>query len=91
MSIIFLISANYIHICHEKDPNLKSCMLESIETLRSRLKQGIPELHAPSIDPIVLGDLIVSERTQSNGLRLSAQKIRAFGASGFKLTKFEYV
>lgn len=64
-------------------------MVKSIETLRPHLVKGIPELHAPSIDPIVLGDLIVSERTQSNGLRLSAQKIRAYGASAFKLKKFE--
>lgn len=64
-------------------------MIESIETLKPHLIAGIPELDIPSIDPINIGDLIVSESTRSNGLRMSAQNIRAFGSSSFKLKKLE--
>lgn len=37
LKIFSLISANYLHICHESDPNLKACMETSIEILRPYL------------------------------------------------------
>lgn len=89
MSFLFLISADYLHVCHKSDTNLPQCMMKSIETLRQYLIDGIPDLDVPSIDPMIIGDLLVSESTQTNGLRLSAKKIRAFGASLFKLKKIE--
>jgi len=82
---------NFIHVCRKNDPLLDDCMVKSIETLRPYLVKGIPELDVPSIDPMIIGDLLMSERTRTNGLRLSAKKIRAFGASLFKLKKIEVV
>lgn len=64
-------------------------MVESIESLRPSLVKGIPDLDIPSIDPMNIGNLIVSESTQSNGLRISAKSIKAFGASNFKIKKLE--
>lgn len=66
-------------------------MEESIETLRPYLVKGIPDLDIPSIDPIDIGNLIVSEKTRSNGLHISAKNIKAFGPSSFRLKKLEWV
>lgn len=74
-----------MHICHKKDPKLIDCMITSIETLRPSLVKGIPQLDIPSIEPMDIGNLLVSENTRSNGLRISAKNIRAFGASSFKI------
>lgn len=82
------LAAEYLHICQRSDPNLKGCMVTSIETLRPFLIRGIPALDIPSIDPIQIGDLLVSE-SSSNGLHITAKNIRAFGASTFKLKNLE--
>lgn len=84
-----IISAGYLHICRKSDPNIEECMATSIETLKPYLVEGIPDLDIPSIDPIDIGNLIVSESTRSNGLHISAKNIRAFGSSSFKLKKLE--
>lgn len=36
----FIISASFLHVCHEKDPNVNSCMIEAIENLRPYLRKG---------------------------------------------------
>lgn len=64
-------------------------MTESIESLRPSLVKGIPEFAIPSIDPMDVGNLIVSESTRSNGLHISAKNIKAFGAGNFKIKKLE--
>lgn len=87
--VLTSLAADFLHICHLSDPNLIDCMIESIEALRPSLITGIPELDIPSIDPMDIGNLIVSETTQSNGLRISAKNIHAFGASTFKIKSLE--
>lgn len=76
-------------ICHRTDPDLPGCVKNSIETLRPLLVKGVPDLDIPSIDPMEVGNLLVSESTRSNGLHISAKNIRAFGASTFRLKKLE--
>ena len=82
-------SAEYLHICHKNDPKLIDCMKKSVEVIRPFLVRGIDELDIPSIDPIDIGDLLVSESTQGNGIQITAKDIKAFGASGFKIKNLE--
>lgn len=86
----FIFSADVLHICHKSDPDLNGCVVTSIEKLRPSLVSGIPELDIPSIEPMDIGDLLVSENTRSSGgLQISANNIRAYGASTFKIKKME--
>lgn len=75
-------------MCHESDPKLEECMIKSIEFLRPYLKTGIPEMNIPSIEPLVLGDLLVSENSASNGLRITAKEIKAYGPSDYSIRNF---
>lgn len=79
----------FLKICHRNDPDLNGCVKNSIETLRPLLIKGVPDLDIPSIDPMDVGNLLVSESTRSNGLHISAKNIRAFGASTFKIKKLD--
>lgn len=64
-------------------------MIESIESLRPHLKTGIPELEIPSVEPLELGELVVSDKTQG-GLSIIVKDIKAWGPSQFKIRKLEY-
>jgi len=81
----------YLHICRKSDPNLIGCMRKSIETIRPYLIRGIPELDIPSIDPIDIGDLLVSEKTQSNGVQITAKNIKSYGSSKYVLRNLDVV
>lgn len=61
-------------------------MIESVESLRSHLKSGIPELEIPSVEPLELGELAVSDKTQG-GLSIVVKDIKAWGPSQFKIRK----
>lgn len=64
--------------------------MQSIETLRPSLVNGMPELDIPSIEPMDIGNLLVSESTRARGgLQISAKNIRAFGASTFKIKNLQ--
>lgn len=60
-------------------------MTNSVEFLKPYLSSGIPEMDIPSIEPLILGDLLVSESSASNGLRITAKDIKAYGPSNFKV------
>lgn len=84
-------TADYLHICRQSDPNLIECMKKSVETIRPFLVSGISELDIPSIEPMDIGDLLISESTQNNGLRISAKDIDAYGASNFIIRNMGFV
>lgn len=87
---IFPFLADYIHVCHKNDVKLSDCMIESIDFLRPHLAKGIPEANIPSIEPLSLGDLLVSEKTKSNnGLQVTAKNIKVWGPSQFSFRSLE--
>jgi len=83
----------YLHICRKSDPHLIDCMKTSIEVIRPFVVRGIPALDVPSIDPIDIGDLLVSEtaRSGSNGVQITAKDIKTYGASSFILRSLEVI
>lgn len=91
--ICLLVAADYLHICRKSDPKLNDCIKTSIDILRPFLVKGIPELDIPSIDPIDIGDLLVSENTRSNsnGIQITAKDIKSYGSSEFIIKSLEYV
>ncbi|KAJ6632998.1 Circadian clock-controlled protein daywake [Pseudolycoriella hygida] len=80
----------YIHIC-PKNERATQCIIDNVERLRPYVHSGIPELGVPGIEPLYLGDLLVSERTNNNGVTITAKNIKAFGPSQFKVKKLNIV
>lgn len=83
--------AEYIRVCHKNDPQLVQCMKRSVEGLRPYLRRGIKELDIPPIEPILIGDLIVSESVPGQGVSITARDVKAYGPSNFILKKLEWV
>lgn len=65
-------------------------MTNSIEALKPKLAEGIPELNVPSLEPLLLGDLLLGDNNQ-NGLVITAREVDAYGASNFKIKRLEWV
>lgn len=76
-------------MCHESDPKLISCLIESIEFLKPYLRTGVPELDMPSVEPLHISDLVVSESSASNGLHITTKDIDVYGASDFSLSNLK--
>ncbi|XP_067014165.2 protein takeout [Anabrus simplex] len=75
---------NYIQICKKNDVHLEDCILNSIERIRPNLKAGIPELNVPSIEPLIIPELVVSP---GGRFRAIGHNVTIFGAGDFKVTK----
>lgn len=80
-----IVTAEYIHICKRSDPEYSKCVSDSIVHLTPLMAKGIPELNIPSVEPLVLDELVA---IQGNGLKISAKNIKAHGASDFTVGNF---
>ncbi|XP_077289399.1 circadian clock-controlled protein daywake-like [Arctopsyche grandis] len=75
---------DYIKVCKRDPDTISDCVKNSIELLRPKLTEGIPELKVPSIEPFVIPELVVD---QGNVIRFKAvgRDVKVTGASNFKL------
>lgn len=76
--------ASFIKTCNQSDARLGSCIRNSILSLRPHLANGIPELNIPSLEPLFVDEIKI---TQSGGIQLSAvfKNISITGATNFRL------
>lgn len=75
---------NFIRICNSTDPKLGSCIRKSIINLRPHLVRGIPELDVPSLDPLYVPEIKIS---QTGGIQVAAvfRNITIDGPCKFRL------
>ncbi|XP_063372490.1 uncharacterized protein LOC134660645 [Cydia amplana] len=83
------VTPDYFPQCKKSDPEINKCIMQAIEVMRPRLREGIPEVHIPAIEPFAVPTLKL-DRTQPN-LRLKAvvKNIRAVGGSNFVVEKLK--
>lgn len=61
-------------------------MTDSVEYLRPYLVKGVPEYNIPSLEPLLLKELVAAEGT---GIRISARDVHAYGASDFTVRRLK--
>lgn len=83
MFVLSKFSAEFLHICHQSNPKLEQCVTNSIEALKPLLKTGIPQYDIIGLEPLDLGNLIVSGSKTGQGLAISARDIKVYGAGNF--------
>ncbi|KAL1490579.1 hypothetical protein ABEB36_013249 [Hypothenemus hampei] len=72
---------SYIHLCHRNDPKLKECIIDSIETLRPKLKEGIPEINVPPIEPLPLEEIKLRSGPNSAQINANFTNVQVWGIS----------
>ncbi|XP_067014572.2 circadian clock-controlled protein daywake [Anabrus simplex] len=80
---------SYVHVCKKNDPNFDSCVLKSVDSLRPHLLKGIPKMHVPPYDPLVIPALDVVRDLEALKVKASMKDITAYGANGFVVDKFK--
>ncbi|KAI5713682.1 hypothetical protein M8J76_003476 [Diaphorina citri] len=76
---------DYIHICQRSDPQANICINNSIEALRSKLAEGIPELDVPAIEPLIIPTIRLKRGTQAAQLDANMTGIAVYGCSSFRI------
>lgn len=83
--IFFFKLANYLKICHRKDPKLNECVQESIEKLRPSLAQGVKELLLPSCEPLEIPHISISQNAGAISMESMYSNILVHGLTNFTL------
>ncbi|XP_066248169.1 uncharacterized protein [Euwallacea similis] len=79
------ILASYIKVCRRNDPNLAQCIINSIQFLRPKLKEGIPELNVPSIEPLPLNEIKLRSGPNQAQINANITNLLVHGPSDFKI------
>ncbi|KAL7294605.1 hypothetical protein TKK_0011911 [Trichogramma kaykai] len=76
---------SFIHVCKRNDPQIEECIKKSVEEIRPKLVSGVPEFNIPSLEPLLLKELVAAEG--AGGLKVTCHNIKAYGASDFVIQK----
>ncbi|KAJ2943925.1 hypothetical protein O0L34_g8246 [Tuta absoluta] len=75
----------YIKVCERNDPKINACIMNSVEELRPKISQGIPELDVPGIEPLSLGQIALARGPQGAKLTAVVNNVTVRGSSNFIL------
>ncbi|XP_012275265.1 uncharacterized protein LOC105696955 [Orussus abietinus] len=81
-TVVFAEVPSYIKVCGRRNPNLDQCVIDSVNALRDKLKEGIPELDVPSAEPLVVDKVIFSD---TNEFKAVAEPVELRGLTSFNL------
>ncbi|XP_014210434.1 circadian clock-controlled protein-like [Copidosoma floridanum] len=73
----------YVKQCSRSDPKLKSCLIGSLHHLRPYLRDGIPEIELPTVEPFYMDELKLSLTGGRNGYTVRLRDLYVKGASNY--------
>jgi len=76
---------SYIHVCGRQDPHLDQCILNSIENLKDKICEGMPELNIQSNNPLLLDELVIFNTPNS---KLFFKDANVMGLCDFMINSF---
>ncbi|KAJ3654889.1 hypothetical protein Zmor_014042 [Zophobas morio] len=79
----------YIKVCKSTDADLANCIINSVNLLRPKLKEGIPELNVPPMEPLLLD--VVKLRSGPNSAKIDANitNIKVWGPTSFEILELK--
>ncbi|XP_076238613.1 protein takeout [Calliopsis andreniformis] len=75
----------YIKPCRKSEPEINKCITRSIDQLRDKLAEGIPELEAPAIEPLYLKEIRLLRGPTGARLDVNLTDLKVSGPSTFKV------
>ncbi|XP_015109263.1 putative beta-carotene-binding protein [Diachasma alloeum] len=74
---------SYITVCGRKNSNLNECVRNSVESLRGKIAEGMPELDVPSVEPFFLPEGL--PLVDSPDIKAYARNVKLYGIPNFVL------
>lgn len=71
--------------CRKNDPDLNGCIRKSIEMLRPKLSQGIPELLVPPMEPLTVPKINIKQNAGAIRMESDYTDVSVSGLSNFTL------
>ncbi|KAH1024377.1 hypothetical protein HUJ05_003868 [Dendroctonus ponderosae] len=78
-----------IKLCHRSDPEVETCVKNSVEALKPMLKEGLPELNVPGIDPFKMEQIEIMDGTLLPELKASLVNLEVIGLGDFEITNLK--
>ncbi|KAF2892624.1 hypothetical protein ILUMI_13551 [Ignelater luminosus] len=80
---------SYIHVCQRNDPELVKCINNSITILKPHLKDGIPELEVPPLEPFLLDSVELQSGTDAARIGATLSNLKIWGATSFVIEELK--
>lgn len=77
--------AEFLKVCHKSDPRLSDCVNASIELLRPKLAQGIPELLVPPCEPLAIPQITIQQNAGAIRMESDYTNILISGLTNFTM------
>ncbi|RZC39115.1 circadian clock-controlled protein [Asbolus verrucosus] len=81
--------ASYIHVCKSTEANLTNCIINSVNLLRPKLQEGIPELNVPPIEPLLLDEVKLRSGPSNAKINANITNIKVWGPSSFEILEIK--
>ncbi|KAL1490572.1 hypothetical protein ABEB36_013242 [Hypothenemus hampei] len=75
----------FLKICAKSDPNIKQCLIDSVESLRPLMAEGIPEFGIPSCEPLIIPEVIIDQGHGPVAVKSTYREIQVFGPTNFNI------
>lgn len=82
---LILILAEYIQPCSRSDPQLNQCIKNSFNHLKPYLKNGLPELGVPVLEPLHISEMRMENDAGAVRIKALFSNINVKGASNYTI------
>ncbi|KAF5303002.1 hypothetical protein FQR65_LT08331 [Abscondita terminalis] len=85
-----LVLRSYTQLCYRNDPNLNECLLEAFNNLQDEIKYGNSVLGSPSLDPLLLKNINVTQSFPDIHVTAFIHILFLFDMYNYKVIKVDY-
>ncbi|XP_035430620.1 circadian clock-controlled protein daywake [Spodoptera frugiperda] len=83
------VTPDYFPSCKRSDPQIEKCVLDGLEAMRPRLREGIPDVNIPALEPFTVPTLKLDRTAPNLRLKATVKNAKAYGGSDFKIEKLK--
>nr|CAI5842102.1 unnamed protein product [Callosobruchus analis] len=81
---------SYIKVCKKNDPKIAECITNSVNALRPKLVEGIPELNVPSMEPLPLDTIKLRSGPSQAKIDANITNLKVWGPPNIPKNRFVF-
>lgn len=89
ITVCFDLTANYIHVCKANDPEIGACIVKSVNEIRPYLKEGIPDLDVPPLEPLLLDEIKLKRGPTTAQIDANITDLQVWGPTSFEIVEIK--